>query len=268
MRRELGAAVKVVLDGVDTNAICLVHHEREALLAAADLVTLARTAVERDRQGNVTYAHAAEMPTRFVKQLTQIARGAVAIGMDRDDATRLAIRCARDSMPPLRLEILKDLTAHPDSTPSEVRKRLDKPHNTIDRELQALHILKLVTLSEKPYSNRSRDERTRWHYSLRRKQRHDSVSKNVCTPPPPRRGAWVYIYLWKGCRVVCCSMKTSGAMNQPPPPRHSPQTADMLRCDVAASVQPQTEYQSPGRHSADRLHPTTPGREENPKRVP
>jgi hypothetical protein len=57
MRRELGAAVKVVLDGVDTKAICLDHHEGEALLAAADLVTLVRTAVERDRQGNVTYAH-------------------------------------------------------------------------------------------------------------------------------------------------------------------------------------------------------------------
>jgi DNA-binding IclR family transcriptional regulator len=50
-------------------------------------------------------------------------------------------------MPPLRLEILEDLTAHPDSTPSDVRRRLDKPHNTIDRELQALHMLKLVTLS-------------------------------------------------------------------------------------------------------------------------
>ena len=53
MRRELGAAVKGVLDGLDTNAIRLDHHESEALLAAADLVTRARTAVERDRQGNV-----------------------------------------------------------------------------------------------------------------------------------------------------------------------------------------------------------------------
>jgi hypothetical protein len=189
MRRELGAAVKVVLDGVDTKAICLDHHEGEALLAAADLVTLVRTAVERDRQGNVTYAHAAEMPTRFVKQLAQIVRGAVAIGMDRADAMRLAIRCARDSMPPLRLEILKDLTAHPDSTPGDVRKRLDKPHNTIDRELQALHILKLVTLSEKPYSNRSGDERTRWHYSLRDGTNATTVFPEMYLPPLPQEGA-------------------------------------------------------------------------------
>jgi hypothetical protein len=188
MRRELGAAVKVVLDGVDTNAICLDHPESDALLAAADLVTLARTAVERDRQGNVTYAHAAEMPTRFVKQLTQIVRGAVAIGMDRADAMRLAIRCARDSMPPLRLEILKDLTAYPDSTPGDVRRRLDKPHNTIDRELQALHMLKLVTLSEKPYSNRSGDERTRWHYSLRDGTNATTVFPEMYLPPLPQEG--------------------------------------------------------------------------------
>ena len=77
--------------------------ETERLLAAADLVTLARTGVEYDYRGDVIDAHAPEMPTRFAKQLTQIVRGAVAIGMDRADALRLAMRCARDSMPPLRL---------------------------------------------------------------------------------------------------------------------------------------------------------------------
>ena len=128
------------------------------------------------------------MPTRFVKQLTQIVRGAVAIGMDRADAMRLAIRCARDSMPPLRLEILKDLAAHPDSTPSDVRKRLDQPHNTIDRELQALHILKLVTLSEKPCSNTSGGERTRWHYSLRDGTNATTVFPEMYVPPSPKRG--------------------------------------------------------------------------------
>ena len=49
------------------------------------------------------------MPTRFAKQLTQMVRGGVAIGMTREEAMRLAIRCARDSIPPLRLEILLDV---------------------------------------------------------------------------------------------------------------------------------------------------------------
>ena len=37
-------------------------------LAAADIVTYARTAVERDYRGDVIDSHAPEMPTRFVKQ--------------------------------------------------------------------------------------------------------------------------------------------------------------------------------------------------------
>jgi hypothetical protein len=53
------------------------------VLAAADLVTLARTGVEYDHQGNVIDAHAPEMPTRFAKELTQIIRGAVALGIEQ-----------------------------------------------------------------------------------------------------------------------------------------------------------------------------------------
>ena len=136
------------------------------LLAAADLVTLARTGVEYDYRGDVIDAHAPEMPTRFAKQLTQIIRGAVAIGMDRDDALRLAIRCARDSMPPLRLAIIDDLAAHPYSTPTDVRKRLGKPRATVDRQLQALHMLDVVD------GRRSRPQRSRQLLALQPQGRH------------------------------------------------------------------------------------------------
>jgi hypothetical protein len=98
MRAELADAVAGVLAGMETTPIT--DQERDRLLAAADLVTLARTGVEYDYKGNVIDAHAPEMPTRFAKELAQVIRGAVAIGMDRGDAMRLAIRCARDSMPP------------------------------------------------------------------------------------------------------------------------------------------------------------------------
>ena len=50
------------------------------------------------------------MPTRFAKQLTQMVRGGVAIGMRRDQAV-VGLRCARDSIPPMRLEILLDLAS-------------------------------------------------------------------------------------------------------------------------------------------------------------
>jgi hypothetical protein len=46
-------------------------------------------------------------------RLCQVVRGGVAIGMDRDAAMRLAIRCAQDSIPPLRLVILRDLDSSP-----------------------------------------------------------------------------------------------------------------------------------------------------------
>ncbi len=39
----------------------------DIMLNAANLVTLARTAVERDHRGDVVYAHASEMPTRFAR---------------------------------------------------------------------------------------------------------------------------------------------------------------------------------------------------------
>ena len=105
MRAELATAVADVLAGASRSGIELNEEETDTLLAAADLVTLARTGVEFDYRGDVIDAHAPEMPTRFAKQLAQVVRGGVAVGMSREDAMRLAIRCARDSMPPMRLAI-------------------------------------------------------------------------------------------------------------------------------------------------------------------
>lgn len=163
MRCELAAAVGGVIAGMDPDPITISDEETNILLAAADLVTLARTGVEYDYRGDVIDVHAPEMPTRFAKQLAQIVRGSVAIGMERDQALRLAIRCARDSMPPLRLAIIDDLACHPHATTREIRRRLDKPRTTVDRQLQALHMLRVVTVDEEPYAN---DGRVRWFYSL------------------------------------------------------------------------------------------------------
>jgi hypothetical protein len=162
MRDELAELAAGVIAGIDTTtAPELTEDEQEAILAAADLVTRARTAVEVDYRGGVIDAHAPEMPTRFARQLAQVLRGAVAIGLDRAEGMRLAIRCARDSMPPLRLDIIEDLAGHPHSTPTEVRRRLGKPRATVDRQLQALHILDVVSLDELEYFNS-----THWHYTL------------------------------------------------------------------------------------------------------
>jgi hypothetical protein len=72
MRRDLAGAVNGVINGMDLTATTLTEEETDIVLAAADLVTLARTGVEYDYRGDVIDAHAPEMPTRFAKELTQI----------------------------------------------------------------------------------------------------------------------------------------------------------------------------------------------------
>lgn len=166
MRAELAAAVAGVLAGVDPAAtVTVTRAESDRLLAAADLVTRARTGVDFDYRGDVIDAHAPEMPTRFAKELTQVVRGGVAVGMDRHDALRLAVRCARDSMPPLRLMILDDIAANPYAATREVRKRLGKPRATIDRQLQALHMLEVLDVDEldEQWAGRST---TVWRYRI------------------------------------------------------------------------------------------------------
>jgi hypothetical protein len=143
----------------------LTAEEENALLSAADIVTLARTAVETDYSGRVIDAHEPEMPTRFVKQLVQIFRGALAIGMRRTEALALVLRCAHDSVPPLRLAVLLDVDENDldDCRVTDVAKRLNKPWTTIDRVLQTLHVLRLLDCVE--YKREGEDKKT-YHYSI------------------------------------------------------------------------------------------------------
>ena len=154
-------------------AIDPTEDETERLLAAANVVTLARTGVDYDYRGDVIDAHAPEAPTRFAKQLAQVFRGAVALGIYREAALRLAIRCARDSMPPLRLAILADVAAHPDTLTRACRERLGKPRATVDRQLQALHMLGVLTCTEEEHNTEGKPSRS-----------GGTASHPRLTPPP------------------------------------------------------------------------------------
>jgi hypothetical protein len=107
------------------------------------------------------------MPTRFAKQLAQMLRGGIAVGMSRDRAMALAIRCARDSIPPLRMEIILDVANHPDTNPGDVRRRLNKPWTTIKREMEGLHMLGTLHCDEVtiPGYGGGKDK-TVWRYKL------------------------------------------------------------------------------------------------------
>ena len=163
MRAELSDVVARLLASADTaTRITLTDGETDALLDMADLVTRARTAVERDYQGNPAFAHALEMPTRFAKQLVGIVQGGLSLGMTRDYAMGAAVRCAADSMPPLRRRVLGDIASHPISPTAEVVKRLQLPRQTVDRVLQELHLLGLLVVADEPWGQ----GKVRWVYSL------------------------------------------------------------------------------------------------------
>jgi hypothetical protein len=167
MRAELSAVVGEVIATLDIDQdLGLNDAETDRLLAAADVVTLARTGVEYDYQGNVIDAHAPEMPTRFLRELQQIVRGGLALGMDRNKAMRLAIRCARDTMPPIRLAVIDDLAKHGLSRPGDIRRRIDLPWRTVDRQCQALHMLDVLSCDEEEVRGSGGHPSTIWRYSL------------------------------------------------------------------------------------------------------
>lgn len=148
MRSELSQAVAACLERVDPDRADLTDEVMEVLLTAANVVTLARTAVERDQRGDVVEAHAPEAPTRFAKMLGQLVRGALALGSTKEQALVVALRVAGDSVPPMRLLVLSDVLDNSYSRTSEVTKRVQRPRSTVDRTLQELHLLGLVEVDE------------------------------------------------------------------------------------------------------------------------
>jgi hypothetical protein len=164
MRGALSTVVGGLLGQVShATEVHLSPSDREAIAAASDIVCRARTGVEFDYRGDVVDAHDLEMPTRFAKQLVQLMRGGVALGMDRAEALGLALRCARDSMPPLRLAILEDVAANPHTRTRDIRQRLAKPYNTVDRQLKALHMLGVLDCDEMQTTEGGRSV---WYYSV------------------------------------------------------------------------------------------------------
>jgi hypothetical protein len=186
MREQLGDAVAKLLDGIPaaTGHITLTEDEEIEILDVADIITRARTAVQRDFQGNPMFAHALEMPTRLAKQLVQVTRGGLALGMGRGEALDVADRVAADTMPPLRLRVLDYVSANPDTPTSAVVKGLQLPRKTVDRALQELHLLELLTLDSLKYG----EERERWIYTLAADVDKAALERLARNVTPPLRG--------------------------------------------------------------------------------
>jgi hypothetical protein len=168
MREELRTAVGGLLAHARTDEVKLTAAERDQIARMADIVTMSRTAAERDYKGDITEVHAPEMPTRFAKQLTQVVRGGVSIGLSREEAMLLAVRCARDSIPPGRLEILLDIAKNPNTRISDVRKRINKPWKTTKREMDALQMLGMLECTEEKEQadTPEKEAKTVWLYNI------------------------------------------------------------------------------------------------------
>ncbi|MBR1290147.1 hypothetical protein [Bradyrhizobium ottawaense] len=166
MRKELAGAVGGLIAHMKTEPYELNEDEVEKIVKVADLVTVARSAVERDFRGDIEFAHDPEAPTRFAKQLVQLMRGAIAIGVEPVEAMRLVQRCACDSIPPLRRDILLDLAEHPGSRVSDIRKRISQPRNTVRRGCECLHMLRVLTCEETEEDDRNGKKQTVWCYGL------------------------------------------------------------------------------------------------------
>ena len=99
MREALADAVAGLLQTVEPqHAITLTKDQIRNLLAAAKITTLIWSqGVEYDYRGEPIKAHMPEMPTRFAKQLTQVIRGGVALGMTIEEASvsRFAVHATR-----------------------------------------------------------------------------------------------------------------------------------------------------------------------------
>jgi Domain of unknown function (DUF3854) len=160
MRLELAEAAGGAIENAKAELAVIDEETRDLLLDLADLVTLARTAVERDPKGEPATAHMPEAPTRLAKMLAQVVRGALALGMDLDHALGLAARIAGDCVPPLRLQLLGDLAENPWSSASSVGRRLQHPWTTVDRALKELHALRLIDQQDPPIGEKG------WRYSL------------------------------------------------------------------------------------------------------
>jgi hypothetical protein len=182
MRAELKAAMGGVIVG-RREPPALTSDDHARLLPIADVVTLCRTPCEYDYKGDVVSAHQPEGPTRFLKQIAQALRGGMAIGLSHDDAMKLAVRLAGDSMPPLRLRILQALAQLQRGTTKMIADALDQPWQAVDKQLQSLHALTALSRTSQA-SGKKADQSTRyaWAYQLNLTMPDDLKSHVVLQP--------------------------------------------------------------------------------------
>ncbi len=146
MRRELADAAAAVLADLAEPA-ARSDEETDVLVTLATFTVRARSAVERDGYSrDIELVLPPEAPTRIIKALSGLLDGLDAIGCDRGEALALVVKTALDSIPALRLAILRTLHAVGEADTNLVAEAVRHPSNTTRRALEDLVAQGLVEL--------------------------------------------------------------------------------------------------------------------------
>jgi IclR helix-turn-helix domain len=146
MRAELRDAVTGFFAGLELPAEdTLTDADKERLVTLADLVTMARSPVERDRVSrDIELIPDPEAPARFALMLAGLLEGLRVIGLADEHAWRLVTKTAFDSMPAQRRRVLELLADTAEATTKQVALELGLPTTTARRTLEDLAAHRLV----------------------------------------------------------------------------------------------------------------------------
>jgi hypothetical protein len=141
MRSALAAAVHAVLANLGEPADArLEGAERTRLIRLATLAVRCRSAVERHSYTReIELIPEPEAPARLALTLARLLAALTTIGVDRDEAWRVVVKVALDSMPKLRRSVLeRALDSDETVTTTDVAEELDHPTITVRRGLEDL----------------------------------------------------------------------------------------------------------------------------------
>lgn len=147
MRAELAQAARNVVANL-TEPRSRSDEETDQLISLATLVVRARSAVERDGYSReIELVPGPEAPTRLVIVLARLLDGLDAIGCPRDQALRVVTKAAYDSVPALRLDVMRILHAGGQQDTNGVAEAARHPSTTTRRALEDLTAHGLVECS-------------------------------------------------------------------------------------------------------------------------
>jgi len=141
MRDELAAAVRVALDVVDQDALVATPDAalREELVKLSTLAVRCRSDVERDGYSReITLIPEAEAPARLALVLLRLWNGLLAIGANEATTRHLVTKCALDSMPQLRRQVLEELIRRGRLTTAQIAELIGYPTSTTRRGCEDL----------------------------------------------------------------------------------------------------------------------------------